>query len=236
MIKSVSRLAGATVAAFAIATGAAQAATVSVIEDGTDVAETTALTGFATEGDAMDGMVITATFADGSSEELIWGTTGAGAGGAFGSLFSLNLTGNTFTADWVLTNLSSSLLTMLSIDAGAGDTVFDIVPVDQITPGSANGRAFEDRSPTLAGDVVATYSLAVALTGNVPLGDLFALLMVDFTGLDDGGVVSQYLFGADTDNLSIAGDLTPVIPVPGAFVLLLTGLAGLGYAKRRNAA
>ena len=47
------------------------------------------LTGFATTGADMTGLNVTATFSNGFSQSLAWGTTGVGAGGVFGTGWSL---------------------------------------------------------------------------------------------------------------------------------------------------
>jgi hypothetical protein len=221
--------------AAALAVGSAQAATVAVVTDPTSIATTSGLTGFQTTGADMSGMSVTATFANGASESLNWSATGATSGGVASSLFSLGVAGDTFTANWNLTNLSSSRLTFLTIDAGVGNTVFDTVGFDERTPGSANGLAFEDRAPGVAGSITATYSLAVALNGVGPEGDLFARLALNLIGLTGGGLSGAYAFGADTDNLRIAGDLNPV-PIPGALPLFASaiGLAGW-FGWRRKA-
>ena len=212
--------------------GTASAATVSVNTDNSTVLTTTSLTQFATYGDDMDGMVVTAKFADGTTQQAAWGTTGANAGGAIGSLFSLTLTGDTYTANWHLTNLNdTSRLTQLTINAAPGNTVFDIISSPDTTPGSASGRAFVDRSAGVTGSISVLYSNPVALTGEDPLHDIYALLMADFLGLDGGGLAfdTAYLFGADTDNSSTR---ISSVPLPGALPLLMIALGMLGIMMR----
>ena len=215
----------------------AQALTVSVAYDAGTVNETTALTGFATSGDMMAGMAVTAYFSDGGSQSLPWATTGAGSGGVSGTDWSLSETGNTFTSDWTLLNSRSTLLTRLVIDAGPGDTVFDTTAVGDIegTSGSARGHSFSVSSITAidSGDTItATYHDAVALTGDAAVGDLFRSLDVKFEdGLSTG---SELSFVADTDNLKFAGDIKPVSDSTTTLVSLASALGGLAILARRR--
>jgi len=212
--------------------GTASAATVSVNTDNSTVLTTTGLTQFATNGDDMDGMIVTAQFASGASQQLVWGTTGVNTGGATGSLFSLTLSGDTFTQSWNLTNLNQdSALTNLTINAAPGNTVFDIIATPDTTPGSASGLAFVDRSASVGGSISVLYSNPVALTGEDPLHDLYALLMADFATLNDGGLLfdTAYLFGADTDN---SATRISSVPLPGALPLLMIALGMLGIMLR----
>lgn len=229
----------AMVLAITLFTGSAFAAAVNVVTDNTNVVYTTGLTGFATTGADMSGMVVSADFSNGAAETLIWGPTGVGSGGVDGILFSLNETNDTFSSDWALVNKNpSGVLTKLTVNAGAGNTVFDIV--DSLDPsisteGSFRGRAFEEVSAPLGGSITALYSDPVALIGELPLGDLYAILMADFTELEIGGLREQFefRFGADTDNLVLTA-----VPIPAALPLMLTALsilAFLGGWRRRPA-
>jgi hypothetical protein len=193
----------------------------------------------------MIGTKVTAGFADGTSETVIWGTISPTAGAAIGTGIYVGVAGDTFNATWLLYNLNTtSLLTSLWIDAGAGNTVFDRTNPAPGTNGSASGRDFTDGSgAAVSGSIVVTYSKAVALTGFSPLGDLFALMSLDLTGLTGGGlsssVVNGYWFRQDTDNLSLAGDLVPIAetPIPGAVFLMgsvLAAGAGFGAWRRKR--
>ena len=79
-------------------TNAAHAASVTINTNLAPAVSTTALTGFSTTGSMMTDMKVTAGFANGSSETLFWATTGVNAGGVTGTLFNLNLSGDTFAA------------------------------------------------------------------------------------------------------------------------------------------
>ncbi len=189
---------------------------------------TTALTGFSTTGAMMDGMVVTAFFTGGGSQSLNWADTGASSGGVTGTGWGLSQSGDTFSFNWTL---YGSGIDRIQIDAGPGNTVFDVLGDAYYTDGSALGNPFTLTS-FYGGNITATYKDLVALTGFAPLGDLYRSLDIDFAADFDGTIT----FLADTDNLQFAGDIKPV-PEPGTLLLLgssLIGIAGLGRKLLRT--
>lgn len=194
---------------------------------------TSAINNFQTYGDNMDGMTITVIFADGSSQTALWATTGSGSGAASGTLWSLAESGDTFGGIWTLTNNNSSAIMSLSIDAGTGDTVFDVWNYASGTPGSEMGWAF-DRTSSNNFDVNATYMNLIALSGYPPVGDLYRNLFLSFaapTGAP-AGLFGTLEFISDTDNLSISGDINPA-PEPASMLLLILGIVGLAGLRRK---
>jgi hypothetical protein len=183
--------------------------------------QTTALTGYATSGSMMDGMTVTVTFGSGSTSTALWADIGLAAGAATGAGWSLSQSGDTYGGTWLLN--SDVAITKLFIDAGTGNTVFDIMlPNDNFgTNGSARGWHINDNNSV-------TYKDSVALTGSDPVGDLFRTLQIDFSQQ-----VNSYSFITDTDNLRLSGDLNPVVPEPSTVALLGLGLAGIAFMRKR---
>lgn len=217
-------------AAALILTSSANAAVIVQYNQGT-VNSTTALTGFQTFGDNMDGMSVTAFFGNGSSQTLLWADAGFQSGGVSAADWSLNMTGDTFSDNWTLNYSGNSYIDRILIDAGLGDSVFDTTFNGATgTNGSALGRDFTLVSSSSALDITATYFDAVALTGDSPVGDLFRYLDIDFT--NSAGFRGSLVFKADTDNLRFGGDITPV-PEPEALVLLGLGLLSFCLTRRQ---
>ena len=187
---------------------------------------------FQTLGDMMDGMLVTASFMDGASETLAWGTTGAGTGGVFGTGWSLVASGDTFNAfAWSFTNDGAGVLTGLTLDGVPGLTLFDTSFGGAFgTDDSFFGRDF---ATNLNEDalIVATYRQPVGVNGAPPVGDLYHVLDVDFSGMSNGGTRESFLFSQDTDN---DARITQV-PEPGTMALLGLGLLGAAAVRRRRA-
>jgi len=133
---------------------------------------------FVTDGLAMAGIRVTAQFADGFRQTLVWAGTGGTAGGvsqASGAhQWSLSEAGDTFTTPFVLTNGASSISNITDIilsglggvnGSGQG-TIFDRTNStdtggtgNEQTPGSHNGHDLSISSGTLS-----TYAVLVTYT------------------------------------------------------------------------
>jgi hypothetical protein len=206
------------------------------------------------DGDEMDGMIVSVDVRrnDGQLFTLtrVWGDTGSNSGGVdFGGLlddFDLNVSGDTFnTNNWELDFSIFSLFNTYSLvgmvfNGLAGNTVFDR------TFGGSNGTTGSDSGKDFAGfsnwqgNITATYSNAVQLGVNAPVGDLFANFMMQFgNGTFGQGLAENnntYKFSLDTDHVRQGGPQP--VPEPTSLVLLGSGLiaAARQYRKRKTAA
>jgi hypothetical protein len=224
---------GLAAAGLSVMAGVAEAAPVVTIStSNAGAASTGGLAAFTTTGAQMTGMRVTGFFADQTSQALSWAATGANAGGVNG-LFSVSLSGNTFTADWVVT--TSQTLTGLLFEGQPGDTIFDRTNPFGGTAGSEQGADFEYRGNDLGGTIDVTYSRPLSLNSDPAVGDLWVNMLVDLGGLKGGGLLDNQTlrYRQDTDNVALPGDISP-IPLPGALPLLGSALAGIGLLRRRR--
>ncbi len=153
----------------------------------------------------LEGAQITATYADGTTETLTWKaldpyTTG-GASGTDIKMF--------FGYSWHELTTTKTLAS-LSIDLSPANSVFDTTtamgddPSAPSTPGSLNGFPFKlapDYADT-TGDITATYSNIVNLSGNAPVGDLYTTMTIDFSGLPGGGLLGRLDWNSDIDTMT----------------------------------
>lgn len=160
----------------------------------------------------LDGARIVATYADGSTEVLTWQAldpyTNGGATGQGIDLF--------FGNDWHALS-TSKLLTSLEIDLQPASSVFDTTfttdddPAGGSTPGSKNGFPFHlaPEHDGMSGQLAVTYSGVVNLEGSPAQGDLYTTMVVDFTGLPEGGFLGDLKWNSDIDTMKVDGDLVP---------------------------
>lgn len=206
---------------------------VTVVADPGTIYSTTAMTGFQTLGDDMDGTLVTVTFANGSTGSAAFATTGSGTGAATAGSWSLSVSGDTFNVGaWTLSNTNTDPLLGIAkvvIDGKTGKTTFDRTLPSPGTDGSASGRDFDFDTNAFNFDVTATYRDQLALSGNGPVGDQYTTLQLAFKDAFTGRLV----FSADADNGTT--DIIKV-PEPVTLALLGMGLAGIGLTRRRSQA
>lgn len=153
----------------------------------------------------LEGAQITATYADGTTETLTWKAldpyTAGGASGKDIDMF--------FGYSWHELTTTKTLAS-LSIDLSPANSVFDTTtamgddPSDPSTPGSLNGFPFKlgPGYEDTAGDITATYSGIVNLSGSAPVGDLYTTMTIDFSGLPGGGLLGRLDWNSDIDTMT----------------------------------
>lgn len=218
------------------------------ISTGGQVAGTTVnaidITGFATTGDQMSGMIVTGNF-DSSvglvSLDCIWaagaGTSGSCAASGSGAAFSLALTGDTFSATWSLGVTGSLNLRSLFFNGLPGFTVFDRDPALS-TDGSANGADATGSTLGAANaaiDGTATYINQVGTMGNPPVGDIYSRVEIVFNGVGVAPIIGgpAATFTMDTDSIGLrGGDPGSGVPEPSTLAMIAGGLLLAGWRKR----
>lgn len=211
------------------------------VQYNTAISDDTIPLAYATTGATMGSMSVTAFFSGASGVTGAW--SGDGGAGGLASIDGVHLSeaGDTFGGMWQLVNGSQSILTRLIIDAGSGNSVFDVISNPNHSPGSARGWGFTVASASGFAGITATYSGAVTVDGKF-YGDLFRYLTLDFSG--GFGSQSTLAFIADTDNVrDLAGttnihnpsNAPEIVPEPSTVVLLGCGfVAGLLMYRRKR--
>lgn len=212
-----------------------QASVINVVTDTSVVDTIPGVTGYATTGAQMAGLLVTATFNNGFTQTLAWATTGTQSGGVSGNGWGLATTGDTFSSlfNYTVSATRGQLLSLVLDATGSKQvTLFDTTFGGATgTPGSATGRTFEIASGCVSCNVTATYSSVVAIAGSAAVGDLFHVLSLTF--VNGTGPTAAFAFRQDIDNDTRLN--TGFVPEPGAVSLLALGLLAMGTILRRRA-
>lgn len=186
----------------------------------------------ATFGRDLTGMIVTASYVDGTTEAVTWGATRGAFGQSVGSGFSLVFGWSEFAL-----SMTKSLAS-LSLDSRTGNAVFDTSrstrPGDD-TYGTKGGYPFEisgDYDPD--GMIDVTYSQGFIVAGYERAPDTYTRMSIDFRGLEGGGLSSALQFRTDLDSLAVAGDLSSV-PLPASLLMFASafGVLGAGAVRKR---
>lgn len=160
----------------------------------------------------LEGAVITATYADGTTETITWKALDPYTnGGATGENIDMS-----FGYDWHELS-TTKILTSLEFDLQPASSVFDTTiateedPGGESTPGSLQGFPFEitPEYEDMPGELTATYSGIVNLADSDAVGDLFTTMVIDFSGLPEGGLLGDLRWNSDIDTMEQKGDLKP---------------------------
>lgn len=217
---------------------ASSASAVVLVNDNSAPEDVPGISTFQVTGAQMVGMTVRAVFSDGTDQTLAWAATGIDSGGVAGTNWGLTQTGDSFNNAWSFSNLTNSLLEMIVLDGHNGFVVFDRSTdangggLGFGTPDSFSGQDFVE-TPPFSG--TATYSNPVGVAGDVPVGDLFHVLTINFavaggaSGVDD----RQWSFLQDTD---ITTDSPFDVAEPATLGLLGVTLIGLIGTRRRRLA
>lgn len=153
----------------------------------------------------LEGAQITATYADGTTETLTWHALDPyTAGGASGENIDMF-----FGYSWHELS-ATKLLTSLQIDLAPASSVFDTTfamdddPGGGSTPTSKNGFPFKvaPEYEDLSGNITATYTGIVNLSGSEAVGDLYTTMIVDFSNMPDGGLLGDLVWNSDIDTMT----------------------------------
>lgn len=223
--------------ALSLPSAAAHAATINVDQEVGQAMESEfgMSSGTSTHGRHLGGMLLTATYSDGTSEDLVWNAY-SGHGDVTGSGLYMSFTWDYFRLT------TTKFLTTLSMDAAPANAIFDTLFLGEgdvgNTPGTSYGFTYRMRDgDELGGDISVTYSNQMSIKGADAQGDAYTKMRIDYTGLDGGGLLGYTGFSTDLDSIMVAGDLNPVgiseVPLPAGLPLLLAGLGLLGLQRRK---
>ena len=210
--------------------------------DNTESVNVAGVTQSSVGGADMLGMIVTVEFTDGSFQTAKWtDPPGVVPPRVFGVGWALDFSGDTDTGHWTLVKSSSQAsLRNLTVDRGASNAVFDVEMFNPLRGSAcvnydATGDGLECTANSGSGhrltftqlleNATVTYSRAVGVGGNAPIGDLFEDMRIDFG--ERGEPALSFSFVQDTDLIGPAP-----VPVQGMTAGFAIALAWLGGRRR----
>lgn len=229
--------------------GAAAASGSTIVNVSTIVGQTytVAVTESDTTGADMVGMLITATYSNGTSLTCSWTSSGTCSNTPTGGGFSVTYPAGNSTSplnggtDWTIANTRTGLsLTSIVFDGIPGKTAFDrcmgllggfndtgtslLACLGEGTANSSAGYSVGDGNGGSAINANVQYSNQLHLAGQAAVGDLWGKITIAFTSNFAPG--ATFTFRTDTDTLS------PLIltdaPEPATFAMMGAALLVLG--------
>jgi hypothetical protein len=200
---------------------------------------TVAVTASDTTGSNMVGMLLTATYSNGTSLTCTWTAAGTCANTPNGGGFTVSYPANTSTSplnggtDWTITNTRTGLnMTSISFNGLTGLTAFDrcigitgsfndtgtnlLSCLGEGTTNSSLGYSVGDGNGGSAINANVVYTNELHVAGQAPVGDLWGKITIAFTS--NFTATSTFTFRTDTDTLS--NIIITDTPEPGTFAMM----------------
>jgi hypothetical protein len=175
------------------------------------------------DGADMEGMQVTAFFANGGSETQTWLATGADSGAATSVDWSLSLSGQTFgnllpsggfDGVWEFNNISLlDGIVGIQVQASVADIYFDIIDTTVETVSSNTGRSF-------IADNVNNSLVSAAFTDVYSAPDLFGTMNINWNSGLNLAAGQTLQFFVDTDKTTVSEPATALVFLSGLLALV----------------